>query len=99
MGSAERVVMEVIASATGYEVDMLDFDMSLEEECGIDSIKRVEILSAVQEKLSVEVSDVDALSRTKTIGDVIACMRSEIGTVVAATPVVAKSAEPTKSAE
>ena len=33
---------------TGYPVEMLELDMTLDNDLGIDSIKRVEILSALQ---------------------------------------------------
>ena len=75
---AEAVVLEVLAQKTGYEADMIEEDMELESELGIDSIKRVEILSAVQDKLGVEAQDVDALSRTRTVGEVIEAMQAEI---------------------
>ena len=38
----------VLAAKTGYEPDMIEMDMALETELGVDSIKRVEILSDVQ---------------------------------------------------
>ena len=41
----------MIAEKTGYPVEMLDLDMALDADLGIDSIKRVEILSALQEQL------------------------------------------------
>ena len=50
---------------------MIEEDMELESELGIDSIKRVEILSDVQDKLGIEVKDVDALSQTQTVGEII----------------------------
>ena len=40
-----------MAEKTGYPADMLGLDMALDADLGIDSIKRVEILSALQEKL------------------------------------------------
>lgn len=46
------VLLEVVSEKTGYPMDMLNLDMSLDTDLGIDSIKRVEILSALQEKLS-----------------------------------------------
>merc|ERR1712166_1674532 len=76
---AMTVVMEVLAAKTGYDVEMIEDDMELETELGIDSIKRVEILSEVQSRLNVEAQDVDALSRTRTVGEVIAAMINEIG--------------------
>merc|ERR1719345_566915 len=76
---ATRVVMEVLAAKTGYDTEMIEDDMELETELGIDSIKRVEILSEVQSRLNVEAKNVDALSRTRTVGEVIAAMINEIG--------------------
>ncbi|MEE8233548.1 MAG: acyltransferase domain-containing protein, partial [Gammaproteobacteria bacterium] len=45
------ILLEVVAEKTGYPLDMLSLDMSLDTDLGIDSIKRVEILSALQERL------------------------------------------------
>ncbi|MBN2644791.1 MAG: SDR family NAD(P)-dependent oxidoreductase, partial [Desulfuromonadaceae bacterium] len=45
------ILLQVVADKTGYPTDMLDLDMSLDADLGIDSIKRVEILSAMQEQV------------------------------------------------
>ena len=45
------VVLEVVSEKTGYPTEMLNLDMSLDHDLGIDSIKRVEILSALQERV------------------------------------------------
>jgi NAD(P)-dependent dehydrogenase (short-subunit alcohol dehydrogenase family)/acyl carrier protein len=45
------VIRQVVAEKTGYPVDMLELDMQLDDDLGIDSIKRVEIFSALQERL------------------------------------------------
>src|SRR5262249_57853274 len=55
-GSGEQarvqgVLLEVVAEKTGYPPEMLELDMALDADLGIDSIKRVEILSAPQERL------------------------------------------------
>jgi acyl transferase domain-containing protein len=47
----QRVLLEVISEKTGYPADMLEPAMTLDADLGIDSIKRVEILSALQERL------------------------------------------------
>jgi hypothetical protein len=44
-------MLEVVSRLTGYPVEMLSFDMDIEADLGIDSIKRVEILSALEEKM------------------------------------------------
>jgi len=49
--SVEAILLEVIAEKTGYPAEMLELDMALDADLGIDSIKRVEILSALQERL------------------------------------------------
>ncbi|MGL6075235.1 MAG: SDR family NAD(P)-dependent oxidoreductase [Fimbriiglobus sp.] len=46
-----KVLLDVVSEKTGYPVDMLNLEMSLDNDLGVDSIKRVEILSAIQEKL------------------------------------------------
>ncbi|MGH8929337.1 MAG: beta-ketoacyl synthase N-terminal-like domain-containing protein, partial [Egibacteraceae bacterium] len=51
---AERVTKElirVVAERTGYPPEMLDLDVDIEAELGIDSIKKVEILGAAQQEL------------------------------------------------
>ena len=45
------VLMKVVSELTGYPADMLEPDMDMEADLGIDSIKRVEILAAVQERV------------------------------------------------
>ena len=46
----QALMLEVVADKTGYPLDMLNLDMDLEADLGVDSIKRVEILSAVDER-------------------------------------------------
>lgn len=50
-GSAEALVRSIIAEKTGYPEDMLEADMDLEGELGVDSIKQVEILSTLRERM------------------------------------------------
>ncbi len=66
------LVLAVVAESTGYPVDMLEPSMALESDLGIDSIKRVEILSAVQ-KAAPELPEVDtgALASLDTLQEVI----------------------------
>ncbi|MEB3283962.1 MAG: SDR family NAD(P)-dependent oxidoreductase, partial [Candidatus Sericytochromatia bacterium] len=45
------VLLAVVSEKTGYPSDTLELDMALEGDLGIDSIKRVEILSALVERL------------------------------------------------
>jgi acyl carrier protein len=42
-------LLAVVSDKTGYPVDTLELDMDMEADLGIDSIKRVEILGALQQ--------------------------------------------------
>lgn len=44
-----KQLVGIVAERTGYPEDMLDVDLSLEADLGIDSIKRMEILAAFQQ--------------------------------------------------
>jgi NAD(P)-dependent dehydrogenase (short-subunit alcohol dehydrogenase family)/acyl carrier protein len=48
-----RIVLEVICERTGYPEEMLDEDLDLEGDLGIDSIKRTEIFGRVRERLGM----------------------------------------------
>ena len=43
-------LLAVVSELTGYPVEMLGLDMDIEADLGIDSIKRVEILSTLEER-------------------------------------------------
>tara|TARA_R100001039_G_C1788900_1_gene71538 strand:- start:67 stop:537 length:471 start_codon:yes stop_codon:yes gene_type:complete len=49
-GISADTVRALIAEKTGYPEDMLEDDMDLEGELGVDSIKQVEILSALRDQ-------------------------------------------------
>ncbi len=78
-------VMEVVAEKTGYPVEMLKPAMSLDHDLGIDSIKRVEILSALQERLpelpSVTPEQLQTLHRLQDVIDLLGAT-----TLVGSTP-------------
>jgi acyl transferase domain-containing protein/NAD(P)-dependent dehydrogenase (short-subunit alcohol dehydrogenase family)/acyl carrier protein len=50
-------LMEIVAERTGYPQEMLGLDQDMEAELGIDSIKRVEILGALQKLLPANVGE------------------------------------------
>ncbi|NEC66015.1 type I polyketide synthase [Streptomyces sp. SID9727] len=66
------VLLSVVARLTGYPAEMLDVDMELEADLGVDSIKRVEILSAVRREVGDLASgDVGHLGRLRTLREII----------------------------
>ncbi|HTN87408.1 MAG TPA: SDR family NAD(P)-dependent oxidoreductase, partial [Sorangium sp.] len=93
----ERVVMAVVAETTGYPAEMLGLQMELESDLGIDSIKRVEILSAVRDRTpGLSEVDASALAQLRTLGQVVDHLRANLGPAGSATP--AKPAEEAASA-
>ncbi len=48
--SGTQALLAVVSEKTGYPIDTLNLDMALETDLGIDSIKRVQILGAMQER-------------------------------------------------
>ena len=88
-----NTMLEVVADKTGYPVDMLNLDMNLEADLGIDSIKRVEILSALQERLpempAVKPEDLGTLQTLQQIVDhMLASSPAAISEPVVETPFV-----------
>ncbi len=47
-------VLELIAGQTGYPVDMLELDLDLEADLGIDTVKQAELFAAVREEYGIE---------------------------------------------
>ncbi|MFF4227957.1 beta-ketoacyl synthase N-terminal-like domain-containing protein, partial [Streptomyces sp. NPDC001820] len=52
----EAALLDVVAQKTGYPADMLELDMDIEADLGIDSIKRVEIMGVLQERFALDTS-------------------------------------------
>ena len=68
------IILSAIADKTGYPEDMIDNDMELEADLGIDSIKRVEIFAEVLKKLSITLTpdQTEMLSTKSTVEDIAA---------------------------
>ena len=68
----ERVVLDAVAAKTGYPRAALQPTMELERDLGVDSIKRVEILTATREALpSLPELDQERLSGLRRLSDVV----------------------------
>src|SRR5271165_1244429 len=87
------LLLEVVAEKTGYPVDALNLDMELESGLGIDSIKRVEIFSAIQQRATglPEVTP-EEMAGLRTLREIIAFL-------AVASPVHATAASPPAPAE
>lgn len=82
LGSAEltELLLAVVADRTGYPAEMLSMEMELEGDLGIDSIKRVEILSAMQDEVpELPEFDTAVMAELVTMGQIVDYMHSEVG--------------------
>jgi len=66
-----KALLEVVSEKTGYPAEMLELDMDMEADLGIDSIKRVEILGTVQ-SLYPDLPQVnpEELAELRTLGQI-----------------------------
>jgi acyl transferase domain-containing protein len=86
-GGVAALLLAIVSEKTGYPEDMLALEMSLDADLGIDSIKRVEILSALQEALpDAPAIEADEIGSLQTVGDIVARLQALPSTPSAPTP-------------
>ncbi|MEH2195086.1 MAG: beta-ketoacyl synthase N-terminal-like domain-containing protein [Nostoc sp.] len=79
----DKNLLAITSDKTGYPVEMLEMDMDMEADLGIDSIKRVEILGALQEMYpSLPKPNLEELSEKRTIGQVVEYLQSHASKTV-----------------
>jgi len=73
----EKIFLSIISEKTGYPPEMLELNMDMEADLGIDSIKRVEIMWSLQESLQ-DLPQIGAndLSELRTVGQIINYIKS-----------------------
>jgi acyl carrier protein len=72
MGTLTESLLTIVSEKTGYPTDMLDLTMDMEADLGIDSIKRVEILGALQERHpDLPKIEPQALAELRTLGQIV----------------------------
>jgi acyl carrier protein len=77
------LLLEVVSEKTGYPAEMLAMEMDLEQDLGIDSIKRVEILSSMVER-APQLPDIDAeaMISLRTIGQIAAYLEQSLAAII-----------------
>jgi acyl transferase domain-containing protein len=76
--SAERaedivsILLEVISEKTGYPLESLDASMDVDSDLGIDSLKRVEIMAALEGRLIKNLAGLDfaSFATKRTVADI-----------------------------
>lgn len=94
---AAAIVRAIVSEKTGYPPDMLDADMDLEGELGVDSIKQVEILSSLRDRLPhLPEIEPERLVELRTIAAIAAMIDAA---TPGAAPVAQAAAAPAAKAE
>ncbi len=76
----EKVLVAIVAEKTGYPAEVLDLDAQLESGLGIDSIKRVQILSELQKKFpALKHADTSQLAKMNTLKEILDYAVSSFG--------------------
>jgi acyl transferase domain-containing protein/NAD(P)H-dependent flavin oxidoreductase YrpB (nitropropane dioxygenase family)/NADP-dependent 3-hydroxy acid dehydrogenase YdfG len=78
----------IVGERTGYPPEMLDLDVDIEADLGIDSIKRVEILGNVQRACippdrKVAEKSMEQLTGIKTLGGIVSWLESALADTAA----------------
>ena len=67
-----QTLLAVVSEKTGYPIEMLELEMDMEADLGIDSIKRVEILGTLQELVpELPKPNLEELAELRTLGQIV----------------------------
>ncbi len=84
--SIKQKVLEIVAEKTGYPKDMLDLDLDLEADLGVDTVKQAEMFAAVRAAYNIPRDENLKLRDFPTLASVIKFARDRQPGVAAATP-------------
>jgi acyl transferase domain-containing protein/acyl carrier protein/NAD(P)-dependent dehydrogenase (short-subunit alcohol dehydrogenase family) len=69
--SVKDHVLTLVAEKTGYPVDMLDLDLDLEADLGVDTVKQAEVFASIREAYGIPRDDKIKLRDFPTLAQVI----------------------------
>ena len=75
----EAKVLAIVAEQTGYPTDLLDMDLDLEADLGIDTVKQAEVLATIREAYGIERDDSLKLRDYPTLNHVVGFVRGRAG--------------------
>ncbi|MDH3216907.1 MAG: acyltransferase domain-containing protein, partial [Candidatus Krumholzibacteria bacterium] len=67
----QATVLNIVAEKTGYPTDMLDLDLDLEADLGIDTVKQAEMFAAIREAYDIPRDDTIKLRDYPTLAHAI----------------------------
>ena len=93
----EAKVLAIVAAQTGYPEDLLDMDLDLEADLGIDTVKQAEVFATIREAYGIERDDSLKLRDYPTMTAVVGFVRER--TPQAAPPEPVAEPEPATETE
>ncbi len=87
-------VLEVVAASTGYPSDMLDAELDLEADLGIDTVKQAEIFANIRESYDIERDDKLKLRDYPTLAHVVGFVHDHAPQTNAPAPTATAPTEP-----
>ncbi|HTJ69433.1 MAG TPA: SDR family NAD(P)-dependent oxidoreductase [Actinospica sp.] len=88
-----EAVVEIVARTTGYPPELLEPDLDLEADLGVDTVKQAEVFAAVRERFHLERDEGLRLRDFPTLNHVTGWVRQRLGTA-APQEVAVQAAEP-----
>ena len=87
-------VVSIVAEMTGYPPDLLELDLDLEADLGVDTVKQAEVFAAVRGRFGVERDDSLSLREFPTLTHVIGWILDKSGAPETAATPAAPAAAP-----
>ena len=97
--SVTKDIVALVAEKTGYPEDMLDLDLDMEADLGIDTVKQAELFAIMREKYQIARQEGVQLKDYPTIRSIIKYAMAHAGTEGAATVAAAPAAAQAPAAQ
>jgi acyl transferase domain-containing protein/NADP-dependent 3-hydroxy acid dehydrogenase YdfG len=81
-----QTVLEIVSGLTGYPPELLELDLDLEADLGVDTVKQAEVFAAVRERYAIPRDDALKLRDFPTLQHVITWIRERRGQAQPAAP-------------
>jgi len=96
----EQILFEIVSRLTGFPVEMLESDMDIESDLGIDSIKKVEIISELEKQIpSCEGLTTENIGSVRTLKDIRNAIQNETVSAIETTAAAEVNTDVTGSTE
>jgi hypothetical protein len=90
-------VLAAVSQKTGYPVEVLDLELDLEADLGIDTVKQAELFAAIRSQYGIARREDLRLSDYNTLAKVIGFVRDSLGAPIASSIIPESTAQPAAS--